>query len=461
MSAFCIIRTTGRRYRLRVDRLSSRLCTLQQCNLRLVSSVSTAVKNPVKSASVETIVVPRDLDEEYSYSTVQNSKNNSFIKDVMELSKFRLSALVVSTTSAGFLAAGMAGGATLAWPTLASCCLGTALCSSSASTWNQILEVDRDSQMKRTRQRPLVKKSFTKSQATILASATGFGGAAVLALGTDPVTTALGIGNIGLYAGLYTYLKPRHEINTWVGAVVGAVPPVMGWTAAGGNLMDTEALLLGSLLYLWQMPHFFALSWMHRVDYARGGFQMVPVNDMEFGDRTASLITRYTWYLSAIPFASYALDVTSSMFPLEGILLNAYALHVARKFNQNRSNANARKVFLTSLWYLPCLMTLFILHSKTWDTQKESHKEDDKIFKLYKDMIKAIRQKGRDLCIHEIVTQHIIEDAGGDEHAADAQCPFTVSGKEKVSKKAHEIAQEASSLGAVLNSAPALSTNIK
>eukprot|EP00957_Ditylum_brightwellii_P023542 1776932-Ditylum_brightwellii.AAC.1 len=166
--------------------------------------------------------------------------------------------------------------------------------------------------MKRTAHRPLVKGTISPANAKLLGTMTGVTGGTVLLYGTDPITAMLGVGNIALYSGLYTYLKPRSEINTWVGAVVGAIPPVMGWTAAGGSPLDTEALLMGSTLFLWQFPHFFALSWMHRIDYGRGGFQMVPVNDIQTkGDRTAGLIMRYTGYLSTVPILSTVLDVTS------------------------------------------------------------------------------------------------------------------------------------------------------
>eukprot|EP00565_Helicotheca_tamesis_P004317 CAMPEP_0185742234 /NCGR_PEP_ID=MMETSP1171-20130828/39373_1 /TAXON_ID=374046 /ORGANISM="Helicotheca tamensis, Strain CCMP826" /LENGTH=234 /DNA_ID=CAMNT_0028414239 /DNA_START=495 /DNA_END=1196 /DNA_ORIENTATION=+ len=233
---------------------------------------------------------------------------------------------------------------------------------------------------------------------------TGVSGGSVLLYGTDPVTAALGVSNIALYAGLYTYLKPRHEINTWVGAVVGAIPPVMGWTAAGGSPSDIEAILMGSTLFLWQFPHFFALSWMHRKDYGRGGFQMVPVNDVHTkGDRTAALIMRYTAYLSTLPFLSTALDVTSPMFAIEGVALNAYALYVAKQFDKERSNANARKVFLTSLWYLPSFMMLFILHSKTWKDEEKAMDKNatEKWNVLLQNWIRDARNKGKELCLHE------------------------------------------------------------
>jgi protoheme IX farnesyltransferase len=196
-----------------------------------------------------------------------------YVKTISELSKARLSALVVSTSSFGYLAAATP----ISYSTLAAASLGTALCSSSASTLNQIFEIDRDARMKRTAQRPLVTQHVLGANgAYALAATTGLTGGATLYFGTDPITTALGVGNIALYAGAYTYLKPRSEWNTWVGAIVGAIPPVMGYTAAtkGLGLFDIEAALLGGTLFLWQFPHFFALSWMHRVDYARGGFQV-------------------------------------------------------------------------------------------------------------------------------------------------------------------------------------------
>jgi heme O synthase-like polyprenyltransferase len=102
--------------------------------------------------------------------------------------------------------------------------------------------------------------------------------------------------------------------------------------------------------YLWQFPHFFALSFLYRKDYAAGGFEMVPVNDSPPFDRTASLVSRYSVYLATLPLLSCAFDLTSPMFAVEGLALNGYALYVAHKFNRERTNANARKVFTTSLW---------------------------------------------------------------------------------------------------------------
>jgi protoheme IX farnesyltransferase len=254
-----------------------------------------------------------------------------------------------------------------------------------------------------------------------------------LVVGTDPVTASLGAGNILLYAGLYTYMKPISIYNTWVGAVVGAIPPVMGWTAAtGGSLFDIEALLLGSTLYLWQMPHFFALSYMHRIDYKRGDFAMVPCLE-EDGKKTADLVVRYAWYLSAVPIVATAVDVTSSMFALEGIALNAYALSLAYKFKKDRTNANARMIFLTSLWYLPCLLMLFLLHSKVWDEEKE---QEDAIGKYLSGYIHSIRDKGREMCPHETAVAKTVD--------GDKTCPVTVRTKKSVDAASEAVSTTAS-----------------
>mmetsp|Transcript_24668 Transcript_24668/g.28512 ORF Transcript_24668/g.28512 Transcript_24668/m.28512 type:complete len:485 (+) Transcript_24668:41-1495(+) len=351
------------------------------------------------------------IDDDETQIHQSKPSTTQYLKTISELSKARLSALVVSTTTFGYLAAAPI---PINYATLAAASLGTALCSSSASTLNQIFEYDRDSKMKRTRKRPLVTQNVIGLKGAIgLASFTGLSGGSILYFGTDEITTALGIGNIALYAGAYTFLKPRSEWNTWLGALVGAIPPVMGYTAAtqGLGLYDIEALLIGSTLFLWQFPHFFALSWMHRIDYARGGFEMVSTNDVD-GTRSAALIRNYTYYLSTVPFISTVAGVTSSMFAVESLAFNGYALYVAHKFNEDKSNGNARKVFLTSLWYLPCWMVLFLLHSKKWKEEDEIEiKTDGKDAKSFtnqelvaylKKRAADVRQKGKELCIHQI-----------------------------------------------------------
>ena len=188
-------------------------------------------------------------------------------------------------------------------------------------------------------------------------------------MGANPLTAGLGLLNIGLYSLVYTPMKVRSEWNTWVGSLVGAIPPVMGYTAATGLLWTPEAFLLGASLFVWQFPHFFALSWRLRKDYARGGFQMVAVNDKS-GVRTADLVWKYSLLLAPIPVIASATGVCSWMFAVEGLFLNGYAIHLARVFKNEVTAANSHKIFMTSLWYLPVLLSLMVFH-KVDDEDRE------------------------------------------------------------------------------------------
>lgn len=328
------------------------------------------------------------------------STGATLLSDYKQLFKVKLSALVVFTTSAGYLAAG---GPVEIIPFVGSVA-GTSLAACAASAFNQVVEVERDRKMKRTQHRPLPAGRIAPSQALASAAVAAAGSGCVLALMTNPVTTALGLGNIFLYAVPYTLSKTRTELNTWIGSVVGAIPPVMGWAAAtGGDLCALEPALLGAYLYLWQFPHFFALSWMYRTDYARGGFQMVPCADPT-GSRTAALITNYSVYLLPLPIIAAALDVTSWMFAVEGTALNAILLRHAFKFHENSSNENARKVFRASLWYLPASLMLLVYHSRRW---AETEEDLDEL--LSKNALRAwagdLRRKLRAACVHEIIAK--------------------------------------------------------
>ena len=284
-----------------------------------------------------------------------------------ELSKARLSALVVATTAGGFLLAGPPQ-STL---TLAAACGGTALCAASANTFNQVYEHKTDALMKRTRHRPLPSGRVSLKEAAAIGALTGLTGTTVLAVGCNELTALLGAANILLYAGVYTPMKRKSEWNTWMGSLVGAIPPAMGLTAATGTLMSPEACLLGGTLFLWQFPHFFSLAWLHKADYAAGGHAMVPCKDPT-GMRTAALIRKYTAMLTPLPFAAAACGVTTYMFPIEFLAINGFWLWQAQKFYSKPSNGNARQVFRTSLWYLPVVMSLMVYHSHNWAADEDS-----------------------------------------------------------------------------------------
>lgn len=327
----------------------------------------------------------------------QTKKEVSWIKKKIgiygELSKFRLSSLVVLTTGAGFLCAG----APIEWGTMASACIGTALCAASAGTFNQIFEVDRDFNMKRTKNRPLPSGRVSRKEAITWGLSSGAVGTGLLLANTNPVVAVLGVSNIILYAGPYTFSKQKSEINTWIGSIVGAIPPIMGWAAAtGGNIIAAEPATLASILFLWQFPHFFSLSWLHREDYARGNFQMVAVNDPA-GTRSANLIMEYSLYLSTIPILSSATGLTTWMFAVEGTAVNLYLISLARKFQNEKTNANARKVFLCSLWYLPVLLAAYVFHSRMW--VEDEVDSTDKVTEA----VTGAKEVLKGYCVHEII----------------------------------------------------------
>lgn len=338
---------------------------------------------PIDKSKIQSFNNPDPLTAANSSKIKQRSWLSQKIADYAALSKFRLSSLVVLTTGAGFICAG----SPIDWMTMLMACSGTALCAASAGTFNQVIEVDRDKLMKRTRTRPLPSGRVSILEANVFGLSTGSLGTSMLFLGANPTVAALGAANILLYAGPYTLSKPHSEINTWIGSLVGAIPPVMGWAAAtGGAVLAAEPMALAGILFLWQFPHFFSLSWLHREDYSRGSFQMVAVNDPQ-GNRSADLILEYSLYLSALPIATSAAGMTSCMFAVEGTMVNLYLLYLARKFQQEQTNANARKIFLCSLWYLPVLLATFVFHSRTWNTIDEEDLDEvsrQKIMSIFK-----------------------------------------------------------------------------
>jgi protoheme IX farnesyltransferase len=335
-----------------------------------------------------------------------------------ELGKSRLSALVVSTTAAGHLMSS----APLEPATFAAALGGTFLLSASANSFNQLIEVRNDAAMNRTSKRPLPAGRISPTHAAGWAAGAGATGVTTLFLGTDCVTASLGALTLGLYTLVYTPMKQRTPLNTWVGAVVGAIPPVMGWTAAGGALLSLEAATLGASLFLWQMPHFFALSWMYRDDYKQGGYKMIPLNDAT-GERTSWLCLEYSLYLAALPPICWAAGLTSCMFAIESVAFNGALLAAAWRFHRNssRGQAHARRLFLVSLGYLPLFFGCLLLHQKRQPVEQPlgldaasaedglaSTVELEAVRKLahtaavsIDESREAAREVGRGLCLHE------------------------------------------------------------
>lgn len=272
-----------------------------------------------------------------------------------KLVKLNLSALVLLSTAGGFAMA-PAGGP------LAATLLGTSMCIASANTFNQWIEHSYDSQMARTRVRPLAVHSVSQARVFLIGAGLAAGGAAVLYT-VNPITCFLGTSNILLYALVYTPMKRTSIANTWVGAVVGAIPPLMGWTACtllnlGTASIDPGALVMASLLFAWQFPHFNALAYNLRQDYSKAGYRMMAVTDTELNARVS---LRYSLAMFPISLAACMLHLTSPWFMLVSAPIHGWMAFRAYEFYKESNSCNARKLFFASLWHLPAAIALMIV----------------------------------------------------------------------------------------------------
>jgi len=245
------------------------------------------------------------------------------------------------------------------WDRLGWTLLGTAASAASASMFNQLLERRRDALMQRTAARPLPQRRVGPLPVFALACALAYAGWALLVWKAGWIPAALATGNVLVYALLYTPLKPLTSLNTLVGAVCGAVPPMVGWTAMTGSL-DAGAWVVGGILFVWQLPHFMALAWLYREDYGRGGFVMLPARDPS-GNLTAQ--TMLLTSLTLVPMALLATlqGLAGIVFALCATLLGLWLSWESLRFLRARTDAMARRVFLVSIVYLPLLLLVMVL----------------------------------------------------------------------------------------------------
>jgi len=271
----------------------------------------------------------------------------------LELSKARLGALVVLTAFVGYVL-GTRGHLLLEVAIAA--VAGTALSAFGANILNQWWEVERDRLMHRTRSRPLPSGRVDRRVALTWGLLSTAAGLAILAIGTNTLTTGLSLFVTVLYVLVYTPLKVRTPLNTVIGAICGAIPPMLGWTAATGRL-DAGAWILGGILFVWQIPHFLALAWMYRDDYERGGFRMLPTVDSE-GRLTGRLAFVYAAALLPITAALSASGVTGPVFLAASQIIGLAFLVLGWRFLRDRSRQSARRLFLASILYLPVVLGL-------------------------------------------------------------------------------------------------------
>src|SRR5215471_9773376 len=272
-----------------------------------------------------------------------------------DLFKARLTTLVLLTTLVGFLI-GFRGA--VDYLLMLHALLGTALVAAGASALNQLLERDYDARMKRTQSRPLPSGRLQAQTVLWVGTICSVSGIVYLGLAVNLITSALGIASLLSYLLIYTPLKRITWLNTAVGAVPGALPPLMGWTAARGEL-SSEGWALFAILAFWQLPHFLAIAWVYRNDYARAGFKMLPVVDPA-GHRTGRQAVWHTLGLLPVSLCPFLFHLAGPIYLAGALVLGMTFLWFAIQFSRHLTVPRARQLFLVSIAYLPLLLGLLV-----------------------------------------------------------------------------------------------------
>jgi heme o synthase len=273
-----------------------------------------------------------------------------------DLVKARLTFLVLLTTLVGFYA-GFQG--PMDFLLMLHTLFGTALVACGAAALNQWWEREHDAKMFRTQTRPLPAGQMQPETALALGAALAGLGLVYLAVAVNLLTSTLGAVTLASYIFVYTPLKRVTTWNTVVGAIPGGLPPLMGWTAARGEL-TREGWALFAILFFWQMPHFLAIAWMYRDEYAKAGFQMLPVVDPD-GSHTGRQTVSHTLGLLLVSVCPAVFGLTGVVYLSGAVLLGVIFLWFALRFSQELTVTEARKLFLVSIIYLPLLMGLIAI----------------------------------------------------------------------------------------------------
>jgi protoheme IX farnesyltransferase len=273
------------------------------------------------------------------------------------LTKPRIVVMVLITVATGFIL-GARGGSHPS--TLMLTMLGTGLVAGGASALNQLLERSRDGRMRRTAHRPLPSGRLSPAEAAAFGAAISAAGLAVLAWCANPTAGAVALATLVLYAFVYTPLKPVSTLNTAVGAVPGALPPVIGWAAATGQL-GAEAWALFLIVFLWQFPHFLAIAWIYRDDYARGGHKMLPSVDPQ-GRITGRQSAFYALALVPGGLMPAAVGLAGPVYFAGALALGLFYLAYSVRFWSDVSDRTARGLLRASFLYLPAVLLLLLLN---------------------------------------------------------------------------------------------------
>ena len=281
------------------------------------------------------------------------------LADYVELLKPRLASLVLITTLIGYYM-GHAGSADVAFfLTLLHVMLGTSLIAGGAMVLNQYMERDTDALMTRTRVRPLPEGRISPGDCLRFGAAITVAGVVYLLMTVHWASAVLGLFTIGSYLLLYTPLKTRTPLCTLVGAMPGAVPPLMGYAAASAGRLDAAAWLLFAILFVWQMPHFLAIAWLYRDDYAMGRQMMLPVVDSD-GRQTTRQIMSFSLTLLPVTFMPAMLGMAGNLYFAASLVLGGVFLWSGVRFAANQTRSTARQLFIVSVLYLPLLLGFMV-----------------------------------------------------------------------------------------------------
>ena len=292
----------------------------------------------------------------------------SLLRDYAELMKLRVTSLIVMTAWCGyFFGAQKAGGTSLSWGLLHAL-IGIGLVSSGTAALNEVMEHEVDGHMRRTAQRPLPAGRMTLLHATVAGLLATIGGSIYLAIAANPLTGLLTFLTSVVYLAAYTPLKRISPICTFVGAFPGAMPGVLGWTAARGRL-EWETLILFAILFVWQFPHFFSIAWLYREDYAAGGIRMLPVVEQD-GRSTAYRILAYSLILIPLSILPSIFGMAGNTYLVAALLLSISLFYFGAKLaflkmpvNSPRSKMLARHVLQATVIYLPLLFAVMMANA--------------------------------------------------------------------------------------------------
>ncbi|HZR23098.1 MAG TPA: heme o synthase [Vicinamibacterales bacterium] len=279
--------------------------------------------------------------------------------DYLALTKPRLNFLVVASSAAGYY---LGAPAVIDLSSMVQAVIGTALVAGGAAALNQVAERDTDGLMRRTRMRPLPDGRITPADARIFGFILSVAGLALLMARSNVLAALLALATLAVYLAIYTPMKRRTSLATLLGAVPGALPPVIGWTAAHGSI-DRGGAALFALVFLWQIPHFMAIAWLYRDDYGLAGFPMLPVIDPH-GRRAARQAVFYAAMLIPVSVLPSLVGIAGSIYLWTAIVLGLGLAWLAIRFLQTRSDASARALFFGSITYLPLIWIVMVVNKQ-------------------------------------------------------------------------------------------------